>query len=233
MNTYITFLKAHEKLIGIVLLVLFAFWGFNKAITAYDGHLQRQDEAAVLAEQNRLKLAQEQNQQIVTQLATLQQQVAQSNLQLAAQIASLHTQTVKQQQVDAKMTLPQLAVRQAQLVNVKPEEFTVTTNGITESPLAAISTVQQLETIPELQTTIQSKDQVIKNDEAVITKQQDVIASDKTVLVAEQSSHQADVKALKDSIAIEKKKSFWKGIKYGAGITLGAVTTVAVLVFVH
>jgi hypothetical protein len=230
LTNYISFIKAHEKFLAMVLGAAILFYGFNKAITAYDGHLQRQDQAQVLADQNKLKAAQDQNTLIVGQLAAMQAQFTAANQQLSAQIAAEHQQTIKQQKIDANLTMPDLASRQALLLNLPLKEFTALPTGLTMSPLAAVTTVQQLDTIPELKHTIAAKDEQIKNDEAVIQKQTDVIASDKVVLAAEQKTHTDDVKQLKDTIAIEKKKSFWKGFKYGAGVVGGAAVAITVFV---
>jgi hypothetical protein len=90
-----------------------------------------------------------------------------------------------------------------------------------------------LETIPDLQLHSDIMDGIQKADAREIEQQKGVIASDAIVLASEQKLHKDDVKKLSDELKTEKRKSFWKGFKYGAGVTAGVVVVAAVFVLAH
>lgn len=225
------FIKAHEKLALILgTLAIVAFLG-HKAITAYDNHLVRQDTALVEADKAKLDAVTADNKKLVEQLAVLDAEVAALTKQGKQTIIIKHEEAVKQKQIDQNLPLPQLAVRWNLLINLSGAAATET--GITVSPEAAHKTVDMLESIPDLQAHADIMDNIQAADAREIEQQKGVIASDAIVLESERKLHTDDVKKLSDDLKVEKRKSFWKGFKYGAGITAGVVVVAAVFIIAH
>lgn len=167
----ITFLKSHEKLIIVIVIVLGALFGIVKGLDAwYSIQKLKTDQLAQQVTTDQQQIAS--TQQVVAQLqqsaaqdkaaltATVQATTAQNarlsalNASLVAQNLALAKSTAVQQAKDATLTLPQLGTRLEQLVpNVDPKDITISADGKD----AAVGTdtaqkvVSQLELVPDLQ----------------------------------------------------------------------------------
>ena len=216
---WITFVKAHEKLliIGFAGFLLFHF--YSKVIDAWVNH----DKLAQSVAAQKVTADNTETTALRTEVADLKAQLVAQNAQILAQIANQKVVTQKQQQVDATLSPIDLSARLAKLVNVPQAEITPATlpDKVEFTNEAAVATAQQLETIPELQSEVSSLNTIIANDNTIISKQGDLITQLNKNLADEKVSHVDDVKELK----AQNHKSWLNGFKWGVitGFTLGLV----------
>jgi hypothetical protein len=167
----VTFLKAHEKLIIVIVLIIGILIGLVKGLDAwYSIEKLKSDQLAqqVVADQKQIaatqliaaQLQKSAVQDKATLTATVQAVTTQNarisaqNASLAAQNVALTKSTAVQQAKDATLTLPQLGSRITQLVpGVNPKDFTVSADG--KDAAVGVDTAQkvvsQLELVPDLQ----------------------------------------------------------------------------------
>ena len=151
----LTWLQKHERLIIIVLVLLFCGWSINKWI---DSNAKKADAQAQVAMQQladqKAKDAEEATQvaQMTAQYQQLVVIVSQENAQLALAIQQRNAGLKQQQTADHSMTPPQLATRWAGLVSANSADITATaTGGFAVTDTVALNTVDQLEQVPVLQ----------------------------------------------------------------------------------
>lgn len=219
LTSWITFVKAHEKLLIIVLAGFLTFHFYSKVIDAWVSHdkLVAQAAAAVVKNDDAATLI------LKTQVAALQATVEAQNAIIEKQIAAGQAATKKQQDKDATLTPSELAARLAVLLKVSPTEIVPTAlpGHIDLSPTAAVTDAQQLETIPELQSEVSKLRTELTNDDTIISKQGELITQLNKDIVDEKASHTKDVAELK----AQNHKSWLNGFKWGivTGVTLGLV----------
>jgi hypothetical protein len=226
LDTYIKWLKAHERLV-IVLSLL--------AVTGYLGnkYLDKRYDAAVARGQSANSVLKDQvskNNEIQKNVDNLQQQyqqllagVQKQNAALVAAVAARNQTAAVQQKADADLTLPALAARQQTLAATTGINYTE--NGLLESPAAAIAVTQSLELLPvlkqdnqDLQEVSGNKDKQIVSLNGVVTGLDGQVDGLKLQLVDAGKSCDARV-----SVA---RKSRWKFFKAGAvvGFVAGVLT---------
>lgn len=152
LDTYITFFKAHEKLLLSGVLVLALFGGIERIdslVVKHDKANQTTQAIIVNADDKKdAAIAQ----QVASDNTTMKQMQAASDAKQTAlnnQIIALATALVNQQKSDAAMTPTELADRWNVLV---PNAGVSVTNGQVTIPEAgAVATVQQLELVPAQQ----------------------------------------------------------------------------------
>jgi len=215
LTSYITFIKAHEKLITIVLasFLLYRTGQGIENVLLRKNEQKAQQAAAVVTNDAAT------NKVLSDQLAQVKAQTQQQNDKLNQDIAAKLDQLKKQQAVNAQATQQQILDRWKLLVPMKPGAVQV--NGVVDqiTPDTATKTVQALEQIPVLQSDIQDLNQELVSDAVVIVKQSDLITGLNTQLVDEKKSHVADVNVLK-----QKSRTSWlHGFKWG--VIVGAVGT--------
>jgi hypothetical protein len=225
LDSYIKWVKAHEKLIIIAVLVLFGLHVYDTARQAYVDHLKRQDDvAAQTAQASNL-----QNAQTLEQLADLRKQVTATNAALDATLAQRAVDNQKQKKADDALAGQQLAARLQSLLNVNPGDVTwsPTPGNLTFSLPAAHDVADVIDDKNKLTADVQDLQTKIKGDESVIVKQTDAIVSANLALADEKNFHQKDVALLKG----EMHGQFMKGFKWG--YIAGAVSTVVVEKIFH
>lgn len=167
----ITFLKAHEKLVIVVLVLVFGVFFTYKGLDAVQSYHQGKEtklEAQLEQTQAQVKTAQDAAVAAQAQVATAQQAAAQDKAASAAIISALSAQnaalnqsiitrdkqTQTQQQADLSASIPDLGKRFIALVpNVNPADIKVAPDAstVTIGKDTAEKTVAQLELIPQLQ----------------------------------------------------------------------------------
>jgi small-conductance mechanosensitive channel len=218
LETYVTWLKAHEKLliVGVTAFVIFhlgskgldAWVSHDKQNSSTTAQVVVQDDAATKT--------------LVSQVNALQATVSAQNSALKAVVTASQAAVKKQQATDATLSPNDLAARVSKLLDVPPAEVTaVPTGDIDLQPPAAVIDVQQLELVPALQGQVAAQSTIITNDNTVIAKQGDLINQLTKDVSDAKAQDAADVKTL----TAEKKKSWMNGFKWGAiaGVTLGII----------
>ncbi len=217
---WITFIKAHEKLLIIALAGFLVFHFYSKAIDAWVNH----DKLAAQTAANQVKADDSVVLSLKAQLATLQTQLDATNAAIRAKNVAVQAATKVLQQTDATLTPSDLSARLAKLLNVSATEITPAPlpNKIQFDNDAAIKTAQALETVPALQSEVDGLNTIIANQNTIITKQADLITQLNKDITDEKTSHTKDVNELK----AQNKKSWLNGFKWGivAGFTLGIVS---------
>jgi K+-sensing histidine kinase KdpD len=216
LEKYLTFFKAHEKLLALIILAGVTLFSVNKFLDKrYDASVAREQAAnAVLKDQvSKNADIQKSVDGLQQQYAALLAGVQKQNAALTAAIAARNQTATAQQKTDADLSLQDLATRQQTLAGTTG--IASTSDGLTESPAAAIAVTQQLELLPvlrqdnqDLQAISGDKDKQLTSITAVVNGQNDQISGLKTQLVDSQKSCEAQV-----AVA---RKSKWKFFKAGA-----------------
>jgi ABC-type nickel/cobalt efflux system permease component RcnA len=221
LENYIQFIKAHEKLIIIVLACFLLYrtgQGIENAWIRHDDKIATQAATAVTADTAT-------NKQLSDQLAQVKTQQQAQNLQLTAAITAKLAALQAQQKRDQLATQQQIIDRWKLLQPMQPGALQASGQNDVITPQAAAETVQQLEQIPVLKSEIQDQSQQITNDALVIVRQSDLIAGLNVQIVDEKKSHTADMNLEK----AKSKRSWLRGFKWG--LVVGAVGTEAVRVW--
>ena len=212
LSSYVTFIRAHEKLLIIALSGFLIFHFYGAALNAWIHH----DDTLAAIAATQVKTDTTQTVALQQQVTLLQQQVAASNAALIAAIKTRNTQTQQQQQIDKTLPLPALASRWESLAQLQPTDINSTTvpGQLVVSDAGSRATVQLLEEVPTLQANVKAEQTEIDNDQLIITKQGALIMQLNKDLTDEKASHVADVKLEK----AKGKRSFIRGLKIGFGI---------------
>lgn len=194
--TYLTWFKAHERFLVIVLAAVLVIHLWGSALQAWVNH-----------DKQKASLATEANRQAQSQLEVQ----TKSTLALNARIDDLMRQravdTQKQKRIDDAAKASEVASRIVDLLKVKPEEVTVSPadNTLVLSNQAAHEDVNALEDLQQSRADVLDLSTKLGACTA-LSDQKD------TALDTEKKSHVADVNLEKDKV----KKAFWKGFKFGA-----------------
>ena len=209
LSSYVTFIRAHEKLFIIALSGFLIFHFYGAALNAWIHH----DDTLAKIAATQIKTDTTQTVALQTEVTVLQAQVAATNAALIASIKVRNTQTQQQQQVDKTLPLPALASRWETIAQLQPTDINSTTvpGQLVVSDAGSRATVQLLEEVPTLQANLKAEQTEIDNDLQIIAKQDDLIAQLNKDLIDEKASHVADVKLEQ----AKGKRSFWRGFKTG------------------
>jgi hypothetical protein len=218
-GVYAKWLKAHEKLILIATLAIVTWHFGEKIINAWDNH----DKRIADIQQQKINADETANKALKEQLETLKAQVAIANAKADQAIATKHAETLKRQEVDANLPLPDLANRWSALLALSQGALTATSpDTVTVSNEAAHKTVNELEKIPDLQNNITQLQVKYDGCVGVTSKQTDVITGLNVQLSDEKVGRKLDAK-----VAADKQRKSWRsGFKWGYGA--GIATVVAI-----
>ncbi len=161
-----TYLKAHEKLIIIVLCLAVGVHFYSKIINAWAAHEQRVDIAGNAAAQTAVQVAQAQalaNAKAAADYAALAAQLAASNKALIAGQATRNATTKTQQATDKTLPPSDLAARWTTLLRLNPPTVQPSATGFVITPDAAVATVVELENVPTLRADLQDEQSVAAN----------------------------------------------------------------------
>lgn len=149
-----TYIKAHEKLIVIVLCLAAAIFAYQKGAGLIESYFQHKDNiahATLQAQVDTVKAQALNNAAEDAQYQRLAQQLTTANASLAAAIAQRNVVTVKQQAVDKTLAPADLATRWAGLLHAPASDIQATAAGIAVTPPVATQTVVALDSIPGLE----------------------------------------------------------------------------------
>jgi hypothetical protein len=200
------YIKTHERLLIVVLCLIFTGWVTNKGLTIYQGYEQgkltnleqqlnetkQQTAAAQQSAQDAKNTAQViavQATQDKAASATLIASLSQQNASLASQIVKRGNQTEQQQQVDLTTSIPGLDVRFKVLVpNVNPADVHVSPDGKTVSigEDTAQKVVSQLELVPPLQGDKKDLEAEVKNGQDMLASSQKALDTQSKLTDAQQ-----------------------------------------------
>lgn len=231
-----TFLKAHERLIILALVLAVGVHFYGKVAQAWLEHEQTvvtvsHDTLQAQVQQNSVS-----NQQTLDALKQYEQlagQLATANAQFVQNQVQRNKQTVVQQNADQQMSPSDLAQRLTSLLNLSPDEIAASGSGLLSTLPAAQATAQQLEEVPTLQANLKDQTQASTNLQQQLDSlstvngdQQGQIIGLNKQLVDQAAACVADKKVLQTQV----KRSFWRGFKYGF-VTGAGATAAAVIAF--
>jgi hypothetical protein len=221
-HNYAAFIKAHEKLLIIAAASFLTFHFYSKAINAWEAF----DKRRVNIDQQKIDSQHQENATLAEQLSALKITVD-TNAKLAAQqIAASHKQTQQQQLLDLQLPLPNLGQRWITLLNLQPGDITATPDNklaVTES--ASHTTVNALETIPDLTLTLSKTKSELDGCNTVRSKQDETIAGVNNELVLEKKGRTDDAKLAKAA----QRKAWKNGFKWGFGAGAAAVAAIRIV----
>ena len=217
---YLKFLKGHEKLVIIAVLVLFGLHVYDSARQTWIDHDKRQAETAhEVAQASNL-----QNVQVQEQLSDLKKQIDAADARTQAAMAQRAIDVQKQKEADDKLAGQELATRLQALLHVTPPDVTASPiNGnLVFTPPAAHAVADAVDDKNKLTADVQDLQTRLSGRMAELAKQTDAIVSANVALADEVKSHKKDV----DLMNQEMKTKWRSGFKWG--FITGAVGTVIV-----
>ena len=233
-SKYLAWFKSHERLVLLLAAGFFAVHFYGKGLDFLVKHDQTQAQIATqqaLIAATKVSTDDTANKLLLSQLSTLQQQVAQSNQRIDQAISQRAAQTTNQKHVDDNMQSAELATRTQSLIGVG----TIKVNAPLGDELifsldAAHANLDKLEDLGQAQADLKDVNTKLVSCQSITVKQTDTInglngqiTDGKTALTTEQNSHAKDVKKLE----LEKKRSWLSGFKWGV------ITGVVGTLFVH
>jgi hypothetical protein len=222
---YLAWIKAHEKLIIIGVLVLFSIHVYDSARTAWIDHDKRQaDVATQVAAASSLQSA-----QVQEQLADLKKQVQATDASLKASMAQRIIDVQKQKASDDALAGQELANRLQALLHVTPPDVTWSpVNGnLVFTPPAAHAVADAVDDKNKLTADNADLQTRLTGQESVVAKQNDAIVSGNLALADEKTSHEKDITLLK----AQMHGQYTKGLKHG--IIIGSLGTIAAQYIFH
>lgn len=217
-ENYLKWIKAHEKLIIIAVLVLFSLHVYDTARQAYVDHLKRQDDVAAQAAQ----ASSTASTQVQAQLADLKKQVDSQTAATNAAMAQRAVDVQKQKQSDDALAGQQLAARLQVLLNVTPQDVTWSPiqGDLVFTPPAAHAVADAVDDRNKLTADVTSLNSELDGQKSLVVEQTTAIVSANLALADEQKSHKKDVDLLNQQMKTKWRNGFKWGIITG---TVGAV----------
>lgn len=221
-----TWIKQHERVVIISLILLFGGWGLSKF---YDVDAARKEAKYVAAEQivandqkNSAALAL-QTAQMQSQYIALVQALATQNAALASSIAQRTASGTAQRTVDATLPVSGLVVRWNTLLpTVVP---VVTATGVTLNEQGVRDTVSQLELVPTLQGNL-ADETTIAQDNGLRAERADTLVGIQSTQIAGLNTQIADqTKACTAQVAAAKAEGHKNSVKwFKRGFIVGFVS---------
>jgi hypothetical protein len=210
---WVTFIKAHEKLL-LALIAAFTLIHFaDKAYDAYGSHLK----AITIADNAHIAQIEQNNAKLEADLIVLKATVDARAKIDDAKIAAAKQKLIVVQKVDAALPLPELSKHWESLLALPTESITPQSNGtVAVTTDAAHTTVARLEEVNSLEDQLSSTNDKFKGCTDVRAKQDVQITGLKDDITAEKKGRADDAKQAKQDI----HHAYWRGFKHGAVVTI-------------
>jgi hypothetical protein len=222
---WVTFVKAHEKLLLSILLAAVLWHVGDKIYDAYGKHLQ----AVQVTDNAKIAQIDKQNAQTALDLAQLKATVAANAVLNQAKVVVAKQKLATQQKINETLPLPQLSEHWQSLLSLPPNSITPQPNGtVAVTTDAAHLTVNALETIPALNVQLTASQDDLKGCTSVRAEQDTTIAGLNTKIAAEVKGRSDDQKAAKHNI----RSAYLHGLKHGLiiGVPVGVALTIAAII---
>jgi hypothetical protein len=233
LTKYLTWFKAHERLVIIVIGAWLVFRFYGDILSVYTEHDKRKiasDQIVAIDAHQKTQADSQANTQLLQQLADLKLQQATLSAQLQASMAQRQQDTNVQKNKNNQSTLPEVATRTIAILGTGPESITSTDSAtISFTASAAHVNVNALENGIQAEADRLDLNKQLAVCTAVSVKQDETITGVRKELSDEKVSHTADVKLeqANTKLAVDNgKKQFRKGFKWGAitGFIGGLIT---------
>lgn len=203
----LTWLQKHERIIVIVLALLFVGWMGNKILN--NSAADATAKSALLQQQ--LSAQQSQNAQEASQYLALVDTLSKQNAALAASMAQRNVALVNQQTVNKTLPLPDLAKRWEALADLQPTDLVATDAGITVNDTASRATVNKLEEVPTIQANLVSETQIAQSISQELTESNKLIAGLNAQIALGDKTCKAEIAVVKDEARKSKRNWFIAG----------------------
>jgi hypothetical protein len=226
-QTAVSWIKTHERLIIVFMVLLFGAFLGNKWL---DTSAAKTAAAATFAAQQAAEakqsagVAAQQAVQVQQQYQAMLEVLQKQNAALAQAVTQRDAILGQQQTADKKMSPTQLTQRWAALV---PSTMPIATpTGVSVTTADAQSTVVQLENVPVLTQNLKDETAIAANLQSELDAQAKVVVEDSVLISALNTEIAANDKACKAEVAsvkadARKGKVKWFKIGYVAGLVSG------------
>jgi len=226
-TTVISWIKLHERLIIVALIIGASIFGFQKYadIRANDASAKVQAaQAQVTAQKAADAQLAAQVQQTTQQYQALVSTLTAQNNQLAASVVARNTALTQQQTTDRTMPLPQLATRWAADAGFDVSKLQATASSLTVEQDAVAATVEQLDSIPVLQANLTDTQSELTNTKTELSDANVLVGQQKQEITGLTQQNADQVKADNAEIANVKAQARRSRLKwFGAGVVVGFI----------
>lgn len=234
MEKYLTWIKAHERLLFVLILAALGWYGWHTYMS------YREHELAVNADlkQKELVNAKEAANQAANLVrdstaksAAIDTSAAQAIAALQAQIANLSRELAARQKSDAALTDAKLASRWASLTGLGATDLLPQAGGgLAVTHAAAVATVQKLEEVPALKAQVDSQQLMLNQRSSQLKAKNDLIISmkdeaDKLKVALAKAEPACDSRV---QLAVQQQKGkdskgnwVWRGVAFVLGAVVG------------
>jgi hypothetical protein len=216
---YLVFLKAHEKLLIILLAAGMLYHVYGAGLQAWVNHDQRQSDIAA----QKVKADADSNKAFQDQLNQLAIDTKKQLDDIKSSMQQRDADTQKQKKADDAMSPVEIAIRLQKLLAVGPQEVTWSpiTGDVQFTPNAAHIDADALEDLSQLKADKAQLTTALTNEQTLNATQAEFITKKTQELADEKTSHQKDV----DTLKAENHKQYMRGFKHGTifGIISGEV----------
>lgn len=228
LEKYLTWFKAHERAIIIVVVLGFGAHMYGRWIDLQSSKKEAQVAALTQAvaqdKANVASLALQASQAQAAYQTTLDA-ITKQNASLSAAVQADAALLAKNQAVDKGLALPDVAKRIEVLSPGAAGGITATSNGLTLNDTASHSVVDTLENVPALKSQVDAESQMAFNSNMALGKANDALnactsevgALNKSMI--DQQAHEAAAVAAEK---INTKKAWRSGFKWGFGLGFAA-----------
>jgi len=218
-TTISSLLKAHERLILVLVALGISFFAYGKYLSmrANADSLKFQQAEATLNAQVKIN-----EQQAIQNAALVKDLEAKDASLVAANTSLVSKQTAQIKQVESD-TLIQVAAEWQRLTSPSGGQVVATPTGATVNADAARQAVEALDTNIELKAELTNETQVVVNLQKIVDAQQIQIVGLKVQIGDATAACNAQVKSLKAGAAKSKRNAFLHGLEMGLGVGAGLV----------
>jgi hypothetical protein len=218
-----TYLKAHEHLLIVLVLVVLSWFALGKVqsvLAAHDNANLAQAKVTAAVQQEKNDALAKQIAQQAAEYKALADKVNAQNAALEQANVNLANALIKQQRTDASLPPSELANRWTVLVpQAKP---VVTPTGIAVDTPSAVATVQALEETPALRAQLSNERTQLENAQKLIVDEGTQIATLNTLVTGKDALLADDAKVCSAQVAVvkadarkSKRKWFIVGVVVG------------------
>ena len=220
----ISWLKAHERMLIVLLVLLAGSWGLHDILRHQSDQANTR---ATVAEQvlsaTKAQSAQQAAQEaaLATQYAVLVETLTKQNSALNQAVTARQTALVQVQAVDKALPLPALAKRMQTLAGVQDADISADIKGISLTQNGAVSVASALESVPVLGADLADTKAVLSNTQSELTAANGVIVAQGTQITGLNAESKAADAACKAEVSAAKKRGRLQSFKW---FIRGAVT---------
>lgn len=227
MDKWIQFIKAHERLILVLVGLVILYIGYSKWVS----HKDQTDHDRMVVAHEQVQVdgqaalqAAGQVQQLTQANARLQQKIDLLQSEVTDAISNRDTQTKDRITHESTEPLGELATRWTTLVKAPTGTITPSGSSILVSDVGSRLTTEALERgntaesdYSDLQKLDAGKDEQIRSLNQLVDSETNSARAQQVLLAAQLADYKTNLQVAKDDGKKNGRKSFWRGLAIGAG----------------